>query len=166
MLKVSGERPVNEKKQRRFYKEYKVPNDSNTEAIQAKFASGILHVIMPKKSAVGPQRKRTLSQQFENEKNLNSSANAHQEDHQVTKTPTAQEDRGKTGKVLEQTQKTTNLESSTANSTSRVRRFVKVATSVAVAVALVSALGAYVLYKYKSTLVGEDSMLVDEDLMF
>ncbi|KAM7505111.1 hypothetical protein LguiB_004015 [Lonicera macranthoides] len=160
VLKISGERPVNEKTQRRFYEEYKVPKDCNTDAIQAKFASGILNVIMPKKSAQDPQRKRTLSQQFEDEKNLTTNATTHQEDR-VTKTPTAQENRGN-GKV-EQTQNTTNLESSTANSTSKVRRFVKVAMRVAVAVALVSALGAYVMYKFKSTLVGEDSMLLDED---
>ncbi|CAK8538532.1 unnamed protein product [Lathyrus sativus] len=48
VLRVSGEKQINEKKYRRFRKEVSIPSHSDTGKISAKFEAGILYVKLPK----------------------------------------------------------------------------------------------------------------------
>ncbi|KAI5433575.1 hypothetical protein KIW84_020750 [Lathyrus oleraceus] len=48
VLRVSGERQMNEKNWRRFRKEFSLPSHSDTSKISAKFEAGILYVTLPK----------------------------------------------------------------------------------------------------------------------
>jgi HSP20 family molecular chaperone IbpA len=45
---VSGERQTNEKKWRRFRKEFSIPSHSDTSSVGAKFEAGILYIKLPK----------------------------------------------------------------------------------------------------------------------
>lgn len=48
VLRVSGERQMNEKKWRRLHKEFSIPPHSDTNNIGAKFEAGILYIKLPK----------------------------------------------------------------------------------------------------------------------
>ncbi|WJX59148.1 hypothetical protein P8452_44507 [Trifolium repens] len=48
VLRVSGERQTNEKKWRRFRKEFSIPSHSDTSSVGAKFEAGILYIKLPK----------------------------------------------------------------------------------------------------------------------
>lgn len=48
VLRVSGERQMNEKKWRRFCKEFSIPPHFDTNNIGAKFEAGILYIKLPK----------------------------------------------------------------------------------------------------------------------
>ncbi|KAL5101636.1 hypothetical protein RYX36_005963 [Vicia faba] len=48
VLRVSGERQMNDKKWRRFRKEFSIPSHSDTSKVAAKFEAGILYVKLPK----------------------------------------------------------------------------------------------------------------------
>ncbi|CAI8586579.1 unnamed protein product [Vicia faba] len=48
VLRVSGERQMNDKKWRRFRKEFSIPSHSDTSRVAAKFEAGILYVKLPK----------------------------------------------------------------------------------------------------------------------
>ncbi|XP_057466812.1 uncharacterized protein LOC130756328 isoform X2 [Actinidia eriantha] len=116
-------------KRSRFHKEIAIPKDCNVKEIHAKFAGGLLHIVMPRKVSLTPQQEQTEGTEKSTiPKNINS------QDHQVDKLPTLP----KIGSAMETIED------------SRVRRLVHVTTNVAVVVAVVACLGAYIIYSYRS----------------
>ncbi|PSS01667.1 Protein RESTRICTED TEV MOVEMENT like [Actinidia chinensis var. chinensis] len=128
-LKIFGERPLDATKRSRFYKETAIPKDCNVKEIHAKFVGGLLHIVMPKKVSLAPQQ-----EQPEGAEKLTIPKNINSQDHQVDKLPTLP----KIGSAMETIED------------SRLRRLVHVTTNVAVVVAVVACLGAYIIYSYRS----------------
>ncbi|KAL2900799.1 Inactive protein RESTRICTED TEV MOVEMENT 2 [Bienertia sinuspersici] len=126
ILKVSGERPITEKKAkiRRFIKESKLPQGCDINDIRAKFSGGHLHVTMPKKATPHVQQQQQ-----------NSNKEALAPKPEKLKAPTSENDHmfglGNTIQRL-QAQKNVNV-------------------SLGVAVAAIVAIGAYVAYNYGSS---------------
>ena len=56
ILTIHGQRSLDENKWTRFTKQIKIPEDCNENKIRAKFASGILSLIMPKRVISPPDR--------------------------------------------------------------------------------------------------------------
>ncbi|KAA8517201.1 hypothetical protein F0562_017547 [Nyssa sinensis] len=110
-IKIFGEHPVSETRSR-FYKELRVPCDSNGNKIQAKFTDGHLYIVMPKNSTY------------------------------------VNEDVGAGDIVVKDA--TICYEFLSECSVSKLKRIAKVAMSAAVAVALVSVLGAHIICKCTS----------------
>ncbi|KAE9614919.1 hypothetical protein Lal_00036166 [Lupinus albus] len=55
VLRLSGERQINEKRWRKFQKQFSVPTESDTNGVSAKFESGMLYVKLPKLIKPTPQ---------------------------------------------------------------------------------------------------------------
>ncbi|KAL2553896.1 hypothetical protein Fot_07704 [Forsythia ovata] len=47
-LKISGERPLDDSRKCRFYKEVPIPKNCDSNGIRAKFLNGCLYIVMPK----------------------------------------------------------------------------------------------------------------------
>lgn len=47
-MKISGERPLEENRWCRFRKDFRIPKNCNVNDVHAKFVSGLLYVVMPK----------------------------------------------------------------------------------------------------------------------
>ncbi|KAI8562750.1 hypothetical protein RHMOL_Rhmol03G0059100 [Rhododendron molle] len=134
-VKISGERLVDETKRSRFHKEIAIPKDCNSKEIHARFAGGLLHVVMPKKGPPAPQQELiSTTTQIQQPSASKQSAPRNISQDQATKLPT--------------------LPEPACNTTEKIgllnNRTLKTATNVAVMVALVAGLGAYIMYSYRS----------------
>jgi cobalamin biosynthesis Mg chelatase CobN len=162
ILKISGERPIDSWKRSKFYKEVEVPKNCNVNGIQAKFANGYLQVIMPKATTAPPEQTKTpevdgsgvdqktkseaIQDQVEKPAPAENKETASSSKEKMLPSPNvASPDNKKFAKDVTKPKQ----------SVSRMKSCAKASLNVAVMVAVLVALSAYVYYMYRSTLVEE-----------
>lgn len=153
ILKISGERSIDSWKKTKFYKEVEVPKNCNTNRIQAKFANGSLYVIMPKTTTSTTEQTKPKESEGSGTGDHKTKSDSIQDDNQIGKLsapPPPAEDKEIAEKMLPSSDQ---VHRQMEKSVSRMKRCAKMSLNVAVAVAVMAALAAYVFYMYKSTLL-------------
>ncbi|CAK9135018.1 unnamed protein product [Ilex paraguariensis] len=154
MIKISGERQVDATKRSRFYKEVRVPKDCNANGIHAKFISGRLHVIMPKKTI--EENQPVTTQQLQPDKSPVPETGEDQATMKAATSPESGKAKEKMNMPPSQDEAPRDGNSFTKSdiqqeqSGTRLKKFNKVAVSIAAMVAAAVVIGAYVKYMYKS----------------
>ncbi|XP_058204298.1 uncharacterized protein LOC131318495 [Rhododendron vialii] len=157
-VKISGERLVDATKRSRFHKEIAIPKDCKSKEIHAKFADGLLHVVIPKKGPPAPQQELvSTTTQIQQPEASKQSAPRNISQDQVTKLPTLPKPAGsateKIGLLNNGTLPGSNApdyNNDTQMCDSGSESLLKTATNVAAMVALLACLGAYIMYSYRS----------------
>ncbi|XP_059646492.1 inactive protein RESTRICTED TEV MOVEMENT 2-like isoform X2 [Cornus florida] len=135
-LKISGERPTGAMKRSRFYREFKIPTDCNSNEIHAKFMGGILYISMPKYAT-------SVTKEAQPAK-VNQDSKPKTSQDQVTNKPAITE----AIKKIESSKNVTNNEFQPQFSALRLKRFAQMAMGLSMVVAMGSVLNAYFVYKY------------------
>ena len=144
VLRIFGERPLDETRWSRFQKEIKVAKDCITSDIHAKFGNGVLTVTMPKKVPSVAQQEQQLSQAKESQEIGKPKTEVIEKENKVAEKPTVYEREGTGLKAPENA----SLDG-TSNKFISISKL-KLGNNMAVkvlAVAVVVAVVAYVTYK-------------------
>ncbi|KAK9996766.1 hypothetical protein SO802_021452 [Lithocarpus litseifolius] len=145
VLRILGERPLDETRWSRFQKEIKVAKNCITSDIHAKFGNGVLSVTMPKKVPSVAQQEQQLPQAKESQEIGKPKAEVKEKENKLAEKPTVYEREGTGLKAPENAPL-----DGTSNkfiSISKLNLGNNLAVKV-LAVAVVVALVAYVTYKY------------------
>ncbi|KAM3750782.1 hypothetical protein ACB098_04G060300 [Castanea mollissima] len=145
VLRIFGERPLDETRWSRFQKEIKVAKNCITSAIHAKFGNGVLSVTMPKKVPSVAQQEQQLPQAKESQEIGKPKTEVKEKENKEAEKPTVYEREGTGLKAPENA--TLDGTSNKFISISKLKLGNNMAVKV-LAVAVVVALGAYVTYKY------------------
>ena len=146
VLRIFGERPLDETRWSRFQKEIKVAKDCITSDIHAKFGNGVLTVTMPKKVPSVAQQEQQLSQAKESQEIGKPKTEVIEKENKVAEKPTVYEREGMRTGLKAPENASLDGTSNKFISISKLKLGNNMAVKV-LAVAVVVAVVAYVTYK-------------------